>query len=125
MNFDEAHRSKSKAQCAKEAQGATDVGPCLTDAAPKDRSERTARIMTAMMPPERVRPQSSRLFWPGGSIRTSITATLQPKSWPNFAICQESKRSPVPYGRSPASPTTLAADTHHLDPGARLKHFGE
>jgi hypothetical protein len=28
-----------------------------------------------MMPPERMRRQSSRLFWPGGSIRTSMTAT--------------------------------------------------
>ena len=31
--------------------------------------------MAAMMPPERVRRQSSRLSWPGGSIRTSMTAT--------------------------------------------------
>jgi hypothetical protein len=51
------------------------VGPCLTDAAPKDRSQRTARILTAMMPPERMRRQSSRLSWPGGSIRTSMTTT--------------------------------------------------
>ena len=52
------------------------MGPCLTDAAPKDRSQRTARVLTAMMPPERVRRQSSRLSWPGGSIRTSMTATV-------------------------------------------------
>jgi hypothetical protein len=51
------------------------VGPCLTDAAPKDRSQRTARLSTAMAPPERMRCQSSRLPWPGGSIRTSMTAT--------------------------------------------------
>ena len=51
------------------------MGPCLTDAAPKDRSQRTARILTAMMPPERMRRQSSRHSWPGGSIRTSMTAT--------------------------------------------------
>jgi hypothetical protein len=56
-------------------QGATKVGPCLTDAAPKDRSQRTARILTAVMPPERMRRQSSRHSWPGGSIRTSMTAT--------------------------------------------------
>jgi hypothetical protein len=31
--------------------------------------------LTAMMPPERMRRQSSRLSWPGGSIRTSMTAT--------------------------------------------------
>jgi hypothetical protein len=59
----------------KYTQGATKVGPCLTDAAPKDRSQRTARVLTAMMPPERMRRQSSRLSWPGGSIRTSITTT--------------------------------------------------
>jgi hypothetical protein len=59
----------------KNAQGATKVGPCLTDAAPKDRSQRTARISTAMMPPERMRRQSPRHSWPGGSIRTSMTAT--------------------------------------------------
>jgi len=58
----------------KHTQGATKVGPCLTDAAPKDRSQRTARVSTAMTSPERVRRQSSRLSWPGGSIRTSMTA---------------------------------------------------
>jgi hypothetical protein len=52
------------------------VGPCLTDAAPKDRSQRTARASTAMMPPGRMRRQSLRLSWPGGSIRTSMTATV-------------------------------------------------
>src|SRR5215472_15638515 len=87
---------KSQAQYANDAQGATEVGPCLTDAAPKDRSQRTARIMTAMIPPERMRHQSSRLFWPGGSIRTSLTATVRDKSWPNFLVCQGSKQSPVP-----------------------------
>jgi len=61
--------------CEKRTQGATEVGPCLTDAAPKDRSQRTARVLTAMMPPERMRRQSSRHSWPGGSIRTSMTAT--------------------------------------------------
>ena len=61
--------------CEKRTQGATEMGPCLTDAAPKDRSQRTARVLTAMMPPERMRRQSSRHSWPGGSILTSMTAT--------------------------------------------------
>jgi hypothetical protein len=59
----------------QDTRGAITVGPCLTDAAPKDRSQRTARILTAMAPPERMRRQSSRLSWPGGSIRTSMTTT--------------------------------------------------
>src|ERR1700745_3082423 len=76
-----ARMNQPKSQCEKHrgekrTRGATKVGPCLTDAAPKDRSQRTARILTAMMPPERMRPQSSRHSWPGGSIRTSMTATV-------------------------------------------------
>src|ERR1700746_306215 len=75
-----ARMNQPKSQCEKHSgekrtRGATKVGPCLTDAAPKDRSQRTARILTAMAPPERMRRQSSRHPWPGGSIRTSITAT--------------------------------------------------
>ncbi len=59
----------------KQTQGATKVGPCLTDAAPKDRSQRTARVLTAMTLPERMQHQLSRLSWPGGSIHTSMTTT--------------------------------------------------
>src|SRR5262249_14644109 len=60
-NFDAGIKSASIAMgdkhaqenhlCEKRTQGATEVGPCLTDAAPKDRSQRTARVLTAMMPP--------------------------------------------------------------------------
>src|SRR5690348_18041162 len=64
-----ARMNQPKSQCEKHSggkrmRGATKVGPCLTDAAPKDRSQRTARILTAMMPPERMRRQSSRFARP-------------------------------------------------------------
>src|SRR5262249_6993999 len=93
----------------KHAQGATEMGPCLTDAAPEDRSQRTARVLTAMMPPERMRLQSLRLSWPGGSIRTSMTATATTRILAQlFRLSREQTRAgsirrlPVNLATSPA-----------------------
>ena len=85
--------NERKTRSDKQTQGATKVGPCLTDAAPKDRSQRTARVLTAMTPPERMRHQSSRLSRPGGSIRTSMTATATTRILAQLAVLSREQRA--------------------------------
>ena len=84
------------------------MGPCLTDAAPKDRSQRTARISTAMMPPERMRRQSSRLSWPGGSILTSMTATATTRILAQPPRLSREQTVAGSIRRSPVNSTALA-----------------
>jgi len=89
------------------------VGPCLTDVAPKDRSQRTARVLTAMMPPERMRRQSSRHSWPGGSIRTSMTATATTRILAQLPHLSREQTRAGSIRRSPANLIALVGAAGH------------
>ena len=90
-------RNEAGSQCVEKTRGATKVGPCLTDAAREDRSQRTARMLTAMMPPERMRDQSLRLCWPGGSMSTSMTTKATTQILAQYVLLSRSEFAQVPF----------------------------
>jgi hypothetical protein len=62
------------------ATGAAELGSCPTDATREGRRRRVVLKFAAMPTLERLRQQSSRPFWPGGSIQASVPELHNPLS---------------------------------------------